>query len=188
MIEPQFTDAIAVLKAGHRAAEDLFERFEATRSPARRRKLAGQICALWKSQIALEASLFYPALRGRIADDLLDRACSLHAQAAGLVAAVEAGEGGEGSGIGDAGLAVMVARLTRAVRGQIAEDERFAEGIFALGRRAGADLVRLRDAMLARGAAMAAPLGQALSGSSLSGSSLSGLQSTPAAGLRLVAA
>ncbi len=179
MIEPQFTDAIAVLKAGHRTVEDLFERFEATRSPARRRKLAGEICAIWKSQIALEATLFYPALRGRVADDLLDRACVLHAQAAGLVAAVEAAENGtENSSIGDDGLAVMVTRLSRAVRGQIAEDERFGEGIFALGRRAGADLVRLRDAILTRGAAIAAPLGQALASP----------HTAPAAGLRLVAA
>ncbi|WP_206241825.1 hemerythrin domain-containing protein [Novosphingobium terrae] len=179
MIDPQFTDAIAVLKAGHREVEDLFERFEATRSPARRRKLAAQICAIWKSQIALEAGLFYPALRGRVADDLLDRACGLHAQAAGLVAAVEAAETGTGeSGIGDDGLAVMVARLSRAVRGQIAEDERFGEGIFALGRRAGTDLVRLRDAILARGAAITAPLGQALTASSAG----------PSVPLRLVAA
>lgn len=36
MAEPQFTDAIALLKADHRKIEDLFENFEIAASAARK--------------------------------------------------------------------------------------------------------------------------------------------------------
>jgi hypothetical protein len=40
MAEPEFTDAIALLKADHRKVEALFEQYQDASSPAAKKKLA----------------------------------------------------------------------------------------------------------------------------------------------------
>src|SRR3546814_2494057 len=78
MANPQFTDAIALLKADHRKVEDLFEQFEKAGSPARKKTLARQICLELKIHTLIEEEIFYPAFRGRIEDDTLDEAYVEH--------------------------------------------------------------------------------------------------------------
>jgi len=74
MAEPQFTDAIALLKADHRKVEELFEKFEQATSANRKQTLAQEICVELKVHTLIEEKIFYPAFRGLIENDTLDEA------------------------------------------------------------------------------------------------------------------
>jgi hemerythrin superfamily protein len=65
-------DAIALLKADHRAVEELFEKFESTKSAAKQKALALEICTELVIHTMIEEEIFYPALKGKIESDLLD--------------------------------------------------------------------------------------------------------------------
>jgi hemerythrin superfamily protein len=91
MAEPQFTDAIALLKADHRKVEDLFETFEKATSASRKRALAQEICAELKVHTLIEEEIFYPAFRGLIEDHTLDEAYVEHDGAKVLINDIEAG-------------------------------------------------------------------------------------------------
>ena len=53
----QFSDAIAVLKADHRKAEDLFQQVERTGDGARKQKFAEQICNELKIHTTIEEQM-----------------------------------------------------------------------------------------------------------------------------------
>jgi len=136
MAEPQFTDAIALLKADHRKVEDLFEKYEAAKSADRKQALAHEIC--------VEEEIFYPAFRGLIEDDTLDEAYVEHDGAKVLINDIEAGSPG------DAFYDAKVKVLSEEIKHHVHEEEMPSEGMFAQCRRTDVDLVALRDAMAAR--------------------------------------
>jgi hypothetical protein len=144
MPQPEFTDAIALLKADHRKVEELFDQFEETSSTAQKAKIAKQICLELKIHTMIEEELFYPAFRHRIENDTLDEAYVEHDSAKLLVNEIEAGSPEDD--FYDAKVTV----LSEEIRHHVAEEERPSEGMFAQCRKADIDLVALRDQMLAR--------------------------------------
>lgn len=144
MPEQDFTDAIALLKADHRKVEQLFAAFESATGDGRKEKLAREICTELKIHTMLEEEIYYPALRGKIEDDLLDEAYVEHDGAKVLINDIEAG------GPDDDFYEAKVKVLSEEIEHHVKEEEQPAEGMFAQSRKAGVDLVAMRDAMLAR--------------------------------------
>jgi hemerythrin superfamily protein len=86
-------DAIALLKADHRAVEELFDQFENAKGDGRKQKLAQRICLELTVHTMIEEEIFYPACQGKIEEDLLKEAFVEHDAAKLLIAEIEAGEG-----------------------------------------------------------------------------------------------
>jgi hemerythrin-like domain-containing protein len=144
MAQPEFTDAIALLKADHRKVEKLFEQYEAAKGASAKQKLCHQICTELKVHTAIEEEIFYPALRGKIEDDSLDEAYVEHDGAKVLINDLE-------SSTPDADFYdAKVKVLSEEIKHHVKEEEMPKEGMFAQAREAGVDLVELRDRMLAR--------------------------------------
>jgi hypothetical protein len=144
MAEPQFTDAIALLKADHRKVEDLFEKFEKATSSSRKQALAHEICTELKIHTLIEEEIFYPAFRSLIEDDTLDEAYVEHDGAKVLINDIEAGSPDDD--FYDAKVKV----LSEEIKHHVHEEEMPAEGMFAQCRKTDVDLVALRDLMAAR--------------------------------------
>ena len=139
-----YTDAIALLKADHRTVENLFASFESAKDSARKEKLAKQICTELKVHSMIEEEIFYPALEGKIEEDLLKEAFVEHDGAKVLINDIEAGAPS------DEFYDAKVKVLCEEIEHHVEEEEKRVEGMFAQAREAGVDLVALRDAMLAR--------------------------------------
>ena len=138
----QFTDAIALLKADHRTVEDLFAKFEKA-SGSKKQAIAEEICNDLKIHAMIEEEVFYPALRGKIDDDLLDEAYVEHDGAKVLINDILAG--GEGDDFYDAKVTV----LSEEIEHHVKEEEEPGKGMFAQARQAEVDLVALRDKLAA---------------------------------------
>ncbi|KKC24709.1 hemerythrin domain-containing protein [Sphingomonas sp. SRS2] len=144
MAKKEFTDAIALLKADHRTVEELFEKFEKAKDDSAKQKLCHQICVELKIHTMLEEEIFYPALRGKIDDDLLDEAYVEHDGAKVLINDLE-------SSAPDADFYdAKVSVLSEEIEHHVKEEEMPSEGMFAQARAADVDLVAMRDQMLAR--------------------------------------
>jgi len=144
MAEQTYTDAIALLKADHRKVEQLFASFENARGDGRKEKLAREICTELKIHTLLEEEIYYPALRGKIEDDLLDEAYVEHDGAKVLINDIEAG------GPDDDFYEAKVKVLSEEIEHHVKEEEQPSEGMFAQSRKTDVDLVGMRDIMLAR--------------------------------------
>jgi len=144
MPQEKFTDAIALLKADHRKVEDLFAQFEKTRDNERKQKLVAEICTELKVHAMIEEEIFYPAVRGKIEEDLLDEAYVEHDGAKVLINDLAAASPDED--FYDAKVTVLCEEISH----HVGEEEKPSEGMFAQAREAGVDLVALRDQMLAR--------------------------------------
>ena len=142
-----YTDAIALLKADHRAVEELFEKFESA-GESKKQAIAHQICVELKVHTQIEEEIFYPAFRGKIEDDTLDEAYVEHDGAKVLINDIEAGNAGDD--FYDAKVKV----LSEEIKHHVHEEEMPSEGMFAQCRKTDVDLVALRDAMLARKTAL----------------------------------
>jgi hypothetical protein len=143
MVDAQFADAIAVLRAGHRTLENLFQAFAHARDRARKARLARQICTELKIHTLIEEEVFYPAFVGRIDAVTLAAAQAEHDGAMALVNAIEAGGDSEARDI-------RIAALRAEIAPQLKKLERPADGLFARCRRSGVDLMVLRDRLVAR--------------------------------------
>jgi hemerythrin superfamily protein len=139
-----YTDAIALLKADHRKVENLFASFENARGGERKRKLAEEICNELKIHAMIEEEIFYPALKGKIEDDVLQEAYVEHDGAKILINDIVAGSPDEE--FYDAKVKVLQEQIEHHVK----EEEQRSEGMFAQARETDVDLVALRDAMLER--------------------------------------
>lgn len=93
MAEQKTQDAIALLKEDHRAVEKLFKEFESAKGDGRKEKLARRICLELSVHTKIEEEIFYPALDGKVEEDLLKEAYVEHDAAKLLVAEIEAGDG-----------------------------------------------------------------------------------------------
>ncbi|MBV1688437.1 hemerythrin domain-containing protein [Novosphingobium sp. G106] len=138
------TDAIALLKADHRAVKELFEKFDATDSKSKQKELATQICTELVIHTTIEEEIFYPALKGKIEDDLLNESYVEHDGAKLLIGQIMAGEPGEEF------YEAKVTVLSEEIAHHVEEEEAPKDGMFAQARDSDVDLVALGAAMEAR--------------------------------------
>ena len=144
MAQQEFTDAIALLKADHRTVEELFDKFENATGKDRKQAIAEKICTELKIHSMIEEEIFYPALQGKIEQELLDEAYVEHDGAKVLINDIMAG--GPDEEYYDAKVTV----LSEEIEHHVEEEEKPKEGMFAQAREADVDLVALRDQMAAR--------------------------------------
>ena len=144
MATPEFTDAIALLKADHRKVEELFAKFESASGKERKQALAEQICNELKIHTMLEEEIFYPAFDGKIEAETLEEAYVEHDGAKVLVNDIMAG------GADEAFYDAKVKVLGEMIEHHVHEEEMRGEGMFAQCRETDVDLVALRDRMLPR--------------------------------------
>jgi len=137
-------DAIALLKADHRAVEALFEQFESASGDGKKRKIALQICLELTVHAKIEEEIFYPACEGKIDEDLLKEAYVEHDGAKVLIAEIEAGTPSDE--FYDAKVKVLSEQIEHHVR----EEEQRLEGMFAQARKAGLDMDALGDRLRER--------------------------------------
>ena len=137
-------DAIALLKADHRKAEELFEAFEAAKGDGKKQNLALQICMELTVHAQIEEEIFYPACEGKIDEDLLKEAYVEHDGAKVLIAEIEAG------GPDDDYYDAKVKVLSEQIEHHVEEEEKRMEGMFAQARKAGLDMDTLGEQLLAR--------------------------------------
>ena len=141
-------DAIAMLRADHKAVSELFEEFEHARSASRKKALVATICHELEVHTQLEEEIFYPAVKAALKDhELVPEATVEHASVKELIAQVKDAEpDGE---MFDAKIKVMSEYVKHHVKEEHTE-------MFPKARDSGVDLVELRDQMLARKEALGA--------------------------------
>jgi hemerythrin superfamily protein len=136
-------DAIALLKADHRAVEALFEKFEAAKGDGKKKALAEQICMELTLHTKIEEDIFYPACEGAVEEDLLKEAYVEHDGAKVLIAEIEAG------GPDDSFYDAKVKVLSEMIEHHVEEEEKRVEGMFSQARHAGLDMDALGEKMAA---------------------------------------
>jgi len=144
MAETKSQDAIALLKADHRAVEELFEKFEKASDYERKRKLAEEICLELSVHAQIEEEIFYPACEGKVDEDLLKEGYVEHDAAKLMIAEIEAGEPS------DEFYDSKVKVLSEEVDHHIQEEEKRMEGLFSQARRAGLDMDQLGERLARR--------------------------------------
>jgi len=137
-------DAIALLKADHRKVEELFEQFEKAKGEGRKQKLALEICTELTIHTILEEEIFYPALEGKVDEDLLKESFVEHDAAKVMIAEIEAGEPS------DEFYDAKVKVLSEEIEHHVEEEEKPKEGLFAQARAAEVDLDALGAQMIMR--------------------------------------
>jgi hemerythrin superfamily protein len=131
-------DAIALLKADHRKVEDLFAKFEAATGAERKKALALEICTELSIHATVEEEIFYPACKGKIEEeDKLDEAYVEHDGAKVLISEIA------GSDAGAEFYDAKVKVLSELIKHHVKEEEARSEGLFAMAREAGLDVVAL---------------------------------------------
>ena len=139
-------DAVDFLTDDHLRVSALFKQYEKLAkkkaSADERRSLAATICGMLKAHTMLEEDIFYPAARqARIDAALLDEADVEHASAKDLIAQIESAD--PSGDHYDARVKVLGEYITHHVVEEHTE-------MFPKCRRAGMDLVALRERMAAR--------------------------------------
>lgn len=140
---PAPQDAIALLKADHREAEALFEKFEHAESAAERRKIVEAVCTALVIHTMIEEEIFYPALRGKIEDGALDEAYVEHDGAKVMITELQQ------SKPGDAFYAAKVKVLSEEIKHHVHEEEMRA-GLFAKALKTDVDMKELGAALAER--------------------------------------
>lgn len=150
MAETKSPDAIALLKADHRAVEELFSKFEKASASREKAKIAKQICLELSVHATIEEEIFYPACDGKIEEDLLKEAYVEHDGAKVLIAEIMAG------GPDDEFYDAKVTVLQEQIEHHVEEEEKRMEGMFAQARKAGLDMDQLGEELAARKAELTA--------------------------------
>lgn len=150
MAEQDKQDAVALLKADHRAVEELFAKFEKASGDGTKEKIARQICLELSVHAKIEEEIFYPACEGKIEEDLLKEAYVEHDGAKVLIAEIMAG------GPDDEYYDAKVTVLQEQIEHHVKEEEMRMEGMFAQARKAGLDMDRLGVEMAAHKADLVA--------------------------------
>lgn len=138
------TDATHVLAHDHRTVEDLFSKYENTSGTESKRRLVEKICNELKIHALIEEEIFYPALKGKIDDDLLKEAYVEHDGAKLLIN--EIAEGGPDEQFYDAKVTVLKEQIEHHVK----EEEKEHDNMFQQARAADVDLDALGKQMLDR--------------------------------------
>lgn len=144
MAEAQSQDAIALLKADHRAVEELFAKFEKASGDGRKQTLAEEICLELSVHAQIEEEIFYPACEGKVDEDLLKESYVEHDGAKVLIAEIM--NGGPSDEYYDAKVTV----LQEEIEHHVEEEEKRMEGLFAQARKAGLDMDALGVELAAR--------------------------------------
>lgn len=110
--------AIALLKKDHRAVDKLFAQYEAAKDAQDRVDLVQQICQALMLHAHIEEKIFYPALRGKVKQSLLDEAFVEHDTLKDLMAKID------GHGPDDARFDAQVKVLREYVHHHVREEER----------------------------------------------------------------
>jgi len=83
-------EATAMLRADHKLVSELFEQYEKSRSPAKKKELVTQICKELTVHAQVEEEIFYPAVKAALKDhELIPEASVEHATLKDLIAQVE---------------------------------------------------------------------------------------------------
>ena len=139
---PTPKDALALLRADHNEALEMFEQFEKTRSPDRQSAIAARICKALTVHAQIEEEIFYPALRGALKNqDILDEADVEHAGAKDLIAQIEQGQPG------DPHYKAKVIVLGEYVRHHVKEEQ---GEMFAQAKKTKLDMKAIGEQLLAR--------------------------------------
>lgn len=138
------TDATHILAHDHRTVEDLFSKYENASGTESKRRLAEKICNELKIHALIEEEIFYPALKGKIDDDLLKEAYVEHDGAKLLIN--EIAEGGPDERFYDAKVTVLKEQIEHHVK----EEEKEHDNMFQQARAADVDLDALGKQMLDR--------------------------------------
>lgn len=137
-------DAVALLKADHRAVEGWFKQFAGAHSAGRKRTLAQKICQVLRVHTTIEEEIFYPAFLDATRDlDLHHEAEVEHDAARTLIAQIEA------IGPDDEYYDAKMTVLSEMIKHHVKEEEQ-PGGMFAEARKAGMDLQDLGDRLRAR--------------------------------------
>jgi hemerythrin superfamily protein len=136
-------DAIQMLADDHRTVEDLFEKYESARSASVQAKIVRQICEELTIHALIEEQVFYPAVRDKVEDDMMDEAQVEHDSAKALILSLQQSEPG------DQYYDAKVSVLKEQVEHHVYEEERQRGSIFAQVRKADIDLEALGEEMLA---------------------------------------
>ena len=144
MAETRKQDAIALLKADHREAEELFEQFEKATGDGRKQKIAEQVCLELSVHAAIEEEIFYPACEGKVDEDLLKESYVEHDGAKVMIAEIL--NGGPDDEFYDSKVKV----LSEEIEHHVEEEEKRMEGLFAQARKAGLDMDALGEQLAAR--------------------------------------
>ena len=131
------TDAVAILKADHRAVERWFEELQSLRALERRQEQALRICRALRIHCTIEEEIFYPAfLEATGQREAHHEAIIEHTGANKLITEIE--QASPGDDYYDARLKV----LADMVRHHVKEEEA-PSGMFAAAKKAGVDLADL---------------------------------------------
>jgi hypothetical protein len=141
-VEP--IDAATLLKADHRHVDGLFDQFDDARGSADKGRIVAEICTELKIHTMIEEEIFYPALRGKLDDSVIDEAYVEHDGAKVLVN--DLAQGTPADAMYDAKVKV----LAEEIRHHVKEEERWLTGMFAKARMAGVDMTDLGTKMLIR--------------------------------------
>ena len=92
---PESQNAIALLRADHQKVTDLFETFEKSRSTAKKKVIAQEICKELTVHAAIEEEIFYPAAQAALNDvEMVPEALVEHDGVKKLIAEIERSEEG----------------------------------------------------------------------------------------------
>ena len=144
MADTKSQDAIALLKADHREAEELFEKFEKASGDGRKQSLAQEVCLALSVHAMIEEEIFYPACEGKVEEDLLKESYVEHVGAKLLIAEIISGEPS------DEFYDSKVKVLSEEIEHHVQEEEKRMEGLFAQAKKAGLDMDALGEQLAAR--------------------------------------
>ena len=138
-------NAIALLKADHDEAKDIFAQFEKARSANKKLELATKVCAALRVHMQIEEEIFYPAFLEATGDeDLNNEAIVEHDGAKKLIEEIE------GIGPDDEMFDAKVHVLGEMIEHHIKEEEKPGDGMFAEARKSKLDLDELGARLKAR--------------------------------------
>ncbi len=115
--------------------------FEKATGDGRKQKLALEICKELTVHATIEEEIFYPAIEGKVDDDLLKESFVEHDAAKVMIAEIEAGEPS------DEFYDAKVKVLSEEIEHHVEEEEKRVEGLFAQARKADVDLEALGTRM-----------------------------------------
>jgi len=143
-MKPNDTNATHILAADHRTVEELFDKFEKAGNAEAKGKIAEQICTELKIHAQIEEEVFYPALKGKVDEDLLKEAYVEHDGAKILINDIVA------SGPRDEFFEAKVTVLSEEIKHHVKEEEKQHDNMFQQARAADVDLDALGALMLTR--------------------------------------
>jgi hemerythrin superfamily protein len=137
-------DAIALLKADHRQVETWFSQFSKSRSSAKKRQLASNICWALTIHTHIEEEIFYPAFLEATKDkDVHHEAVVEHEGAKRMIAELE------GMSPDDEYFDARVTVLAEMIKHHVKEEEQ-PGGMFAEAKKSNMDLKGLGEQMSGR--------------------------------------